>query len=130
MAKGKILIIDDDPDIINTYKIVLEGNDYEAVTFMEVPNDICALVKEHGPDLIILDIMFPEDSTAGFDMCRELKSDETLSAIPVVMATSVNQEYNMVFKNVKSSDSLPANQFLDKPIDPKQLLDIVAKELG
>ncbi len=84
--KGKILIVDDDRDIVEAMKVVLESKQYEVVT-AESGEEGLKKVKFERPDLIILDIMM-ETGDKGFDVCRELKKDQNNKDIPITYVNS------------------------------------------
>lgn len=123
MAKN-IYIIDDDRDIVESTKIILEASGYNIKTAYTI-EDGKSLVDDNLPDLIILDVMFPGNQSAGFDFCRDMRSNDKTKNIPIVMFTAVNRKFP--FKHGVEDDWLPADEFLDKPVDPANLLTIVKK---
>ena len=128
----KVYIIDDDRDIVESMTIVLKSNKYD-VTAQYDDEDVETKVKAAKPDLIILDVMFPEDSSAGFKIARRLKADPELAKIPIIMLSAVNEKgiYMGRFTHHDLDDSwLPVNMFLDKPVSPKSLLEKVAEMVG
>jgi len=94
----KILVIDDDPDFVETTRIILESNSY-SVSSAPGPDEGLRKVAEEKPDLIILDVMWP-DRISGFEVCRRLKKDVNFSKIPVLMITAVDKEYGLDFSNI------------------------------
>jgi CheY-like chemotaxis protein len=128
----KVYVIDDDRDIVESLSIVLKSNNYEVAAQYD-DEDVETKVKAFGPDLIVLDVMFPENSAAGFEIARRLKADEELAKIPIIMLSAVNAEhiYPGRFSNRDIDDSwLPVNMFLDKPVSPRALIDKVASLIG
>ena len=124
----KVLIIDDDPDIREVLNTILEGK-YELQEATSGEEGKVAL-KEFLPDLVILDVMM-ERHDSGFDLARELKNDEQLKGIKILMSTNVDNEMNMDFKKTAGDpDWLPVDDYLVKPIDPKAILEKVEKLLG
>lgn len=120
----KIYIIDDDRDIVESMSMVLEANGYE-VTAQYNDENVTLNVSQYNPDLIILDVMFPENGSAGFEIARDLKRDNNLTNIPIVMLSAVNERgiYLGRFTNQDIDESwLPISIFLDKPVQPKELL--------
>jgi len=120
----KIYIIDDDRDIVESLSIVLKANGFEVAAQYD-DEDVVANVKKFGPDLIILDVMFPENSSAGFNIAREIKKEDDLSKIPVIMLSAINERgiYIGQFSSQDvDSEWLPVSVFLDKPVAPKELL--------
>ena len=120
----KIYIIDDDRDIVESMSMVLEANGYE-VTAQYNDENVTLNVSQYNPDLIILDVMFPENGSAGFEIARDLKRDNNLTNIPIIMLSAVNERgiYLGRFTNQDIDESwLPISLFLDKPVQPKELL--------
>lgn len=120
----KIYIIDDDRDIVESLSMVLKANGFE-VAAQYNDEDVVANVKKFGPDLIILDVMFPENSSAGFNIAREIKKEDDLSKIPVIMLSAINERgiYIGQFSSQDvDSEWLPVSVFLDKPVAPEELL--------
>lgn len=120
----KIYIIDDDRDIVESMSMVLEANGYE-VTAQYNDENVTLNVSQYNPDLIILDVMFPENGSAGFEIARDLKRENNLTNIPIIMLSAVNERgiYLGRFTNQDIDESwLPISIFLDKPVQPKELL--------
>jgi len=121
---ARILIVDDDRDIVDSLTMVLEANEHA----VEAKFDTDALesaVERIAPDLIILDIMFPEDPHAGFAAARSLKKNQALQHIPILMLSAVNQRQNMAFgfsDSDISEDFMPVDGFVEKPVEPETLL--------
>jgi CheY-like chemotaxis protein len=116
----KILVVDDDIDVLETRRIVLEHNNYDVVTATNVEVAREMLEKENI-DCIILDVMMEKDSD-GFTFAQEIKNTETFKAIPIIMATAVNQRTKFKFDIEKDGDFLPVEKFMEKPIDPDDLI--------
>ena len=127
----KIYIIDDDRDIVESISIVLKSNGYEVSAQYDDENVVENVVK-YNPDLIILDVMFPENSSAGFNIARELKKDSNSEDIPIIMLSAINERgsYAGRFSNEDADkDWLPINMYLDKPVQPGELLEKVKSVL-
>jgi CheY-like chemotaxis protein len=123
---AKILLVDDDPDFVEATRIVLESAPYD-VTVAYNGEEALQKVKEVNPDLIILDIIMPEQD--GFKTCEALKSDPELSRIPVIMLTSLSQRMGETAFSVTNGMMLEAEDYVDKPIAPDELLKRVEKFL-
>jgi CheY-like chemotaxis protein len=123
---AKILLVDDDPDFVESTKTVLQSKPYDVVVAVN-GSDALSKAREAKPDLILLDIIMPLED--GFSAAEHLKKDETLAGIPVLMLTSYSQ------KGVGTSIprgrglSLEAEDYLEKPISPQDLLAVVEKHL-
>ncbi len=129
---ARILIVDDDLDIIDSLRMVLEANDHEVFVKTD-PDNIVESVKQARPDLIILDIIFPEDPNAGFSAARDLHKNEEVKDIPVLLLSAVNQLSKMSFGFSDadiSDDFMPVRAFIEKPVEPSALLSKVDELLG
>ena len=113
-----VLIVDDDEDFASTAAIVLrkEGHDVE----IELSTDDAEKSMENKkPDLVVLDVMFPEDDSAGFELARFIRNkSETLKDVPILMLTAINTKFPLGFgtKDI-DEDWLPVTDFLEKPVD-------------
>jgi DNA-binding response OmpR family regulator len=113
-----LLIVDDDEDFANSIATVLrkEGHDVQ----IELDTDDAAQSMENKPpDLVILDVMFPEDPSAGFELARIMRhKSEELKSVPILMLTAVNTRFPLGF-GPKDIDErwLPVTDFLEKPVD-------------
>jgi DNA-binding response OmpR family regulator len=120
----KIYIIDDDRDIVESLSMVLKANGFE-ISAQYNDENVIENVSQYNPDLIILDVMFPENSSAGFGIARDLKRNNKLTNIPIIMLSAVNERgiYMGQFTNRDIDESwLPVSKFLDKPVQPKELI--------
>ncbi len=129
---AKIYIIDDDPDIIDFLTLVLEKEGH-TVGFQADELKAADNAAAFNADIIILDVIFPENDSAGFEIARELKHDSRTREIPVVILSAVNERgnYSGSFSNKDRNDIyLPIEEFTEKPIEPKKLIKIVEKLLA
>jgi two-component system alkaline phosphatase synthesis response regulator PhoP len=129
MRPGKILIVDDDPDITEVMRIILEHSGY---TVRSAPDGGAGMdrLREAKPDLIILDVMM-RTSQEGFEFARELKHNVQYKDIPILMLTAIKQKTGLDFKPEAGDESwLPVQEFLDKPVKPAALLEKVEDLLG
>jgi len=124
----EILIVDDDRDVFESMKIVLETEGY-SVDWATNGLEALQKAKAKKPDLIILDVMMNSDDE-GFQVTYKMKQDAELSSIPIVMVTSVGSRTGFSFNRDRDEDFLPVNEFLEKPVDPRVLLDKVRENLG
>ena len=125
-AETKILLIDDDPDFVEATRTVLESVPYEVIVAYD-GDDGLIKVQEERPDLILLDIIMPTQD--GFYVCEKLKSDPELWHIPVVMLTSLSQRISDTAYSMHDGMMLEADDFIDKPVRPAELLARVARLL-
>jgi DNA-binding response OmpR family regulator len=127
-----ILVIDDDLDIVDNLKMILEANDH-TVSVKTDADDVVNSALEVNPDLIILDIIFPEDPNAGFVAARDLQKNDKVKHIPVLLLSAVNQQSRMSFgfsETDISEDYMPVEAFLEKPVEPSVLLAKIRELLG
>jgi len=120
MANGKILIIDDDLDIIETTGALLEFDGFEIFSADTVEKGI-ELIEEISPDLILLDIMFPEKKTRGFDAASEIK--EKFPKLPIIALTAINREYAFDF----TQEDIKADEFINKPVETEKLIELIKR---
>jgi two-component system alkaline phosphatase synthesis response regulator PhoP len=134
MTNQKILIIDDDPDIVEAMRMPLEANSYNVISASN-GKDGLQRAKGEVPDLIILDVMMETD-TEGFHVAYELRSEEpdaeykNCKKIPILMITAISQKKGMHFSLEKDDTFLPVDSFIEKPIQPKDLLEKVSELLA
>ncbi len=121
-----ILIIDDDEDFSVAVATTLRNVGYEVQVELDIQSAEESM-KNRRPDLVILDVMFPEDSSAGFSFARKMRHyDEKLKDIPILMLTAVNSRFPLGFSSTDIDDYwLPVEDFLEKPVD----LDILKKKV-
>lgn len=132
MANGSdILMIDDDRDLVQSIRIVLESRNY---AFRSAFNgkEGYARIQEKTPSLIILDVMMATD-TEGFDLAYKLRNDPRYQSIPIIMVTGfpkkMAEEGPDRFQHILG-ESWPVSQFIEKPVDPELLLASVDKMLA
>jgi len=124
----KILIVDDDRDVFESMKIVLEAEGF-AVEWATNGAEALEKARASRPDLMILDVMMNSDDE-GFQVSYTMRQDRELANIPILMVTSVGARTGFSFDRKKDEDFLPVNEFLEKPVDPKVLVDKVRENLG
>jgi len=123
MANKYILVVDDDPDLVETVAMMLEskgcevGRAYDGIEGEES-------IKERRPDLIILDIMMPRKD--GYVLCSELKADEKTSDIPIVLLTAVGEAVPTTRYTHADGMSTEADDYIPKPIDTEGLWEVVS----
>ena len=125
---NKVLVVDDDPDIITFVVTVLEENSY---TPLMAKNGEEGMVKiaEERPDLIILDVLMPKQS--GIKMYRELKGDESLKNIPVIILSGIAKRTFLRSQEALTefgSQPVPEpDAYIEKPVEPEELVETIKK---
>ena len=130
----KIMIVDDDPDVVLFLSTVLKDHGYDTI---DAPNGQEGLKKARSelPDLILLDLMMPQKS--GISLLSDLKEDDSLKMIPVIMVTGVSGETGIDLESFFQRSSTAGENagvmrpqgFIEKPVDPEKLLRLVKKAL-
>lgn len=123
MARAKILMVDDNPDIVELMASRLEGNDYEVVRALGGAEALEKAEKER-PDLILLDISMPEMD--GFEVGRRLRLNRVTQYIPIIMVTARGQHKDVVC----AVNELQAADYLIKPFRPEILLAKIEQALN
>ena len=124
MGEKRILIIDDDPDITEAMKVVLENQGYVIDSAKDSSKGM-ERIKAVKPDLIILDVMM-DTMDEGFLLSRELKKIPMYKHTPILMVTSVKEKTGIDFKTAAGDETwLPVEGYLNKPVKPEILLDKV-----
>ena len=120
----KILIVDDQPEVRELVDVTLRIGEY---TIWQAANGDQALTVAHAqhPDLILLDVMMPNSSIDGFEVCRRLKSDPATQNIYVVMLTARGQDTDL-----EMGRQVGADDYFTKPFSPLQLMNKVEELLG
>lgn len=124
----KILIIDDDLDFNYVVQTVLEANNFEVDT-ATTPEEGINKVLSTEPDLVVLDVMMPT-GYEGFDVAREIREEHNLTELPIVILTNVHNVREVPYRFAPDKDYLPVDVFLDKPVEPKVLVDVIKEILG
>ncbi len=133
MEEAKILVVDDDPDIVEALKMTLEANQYKVYTAANGTEGL-RQVKAVNPDLIILDVMM-DTITEGFQVSYQLRNPDPkseyvkYSQIPILMLTAIVERKHMKFSTKADGVFLPVDDFVEKPIRPQVLLEKVKKLL-
>jgi len=128
--KGKIFIIEDDPDAAEVMKVTLQAKNYQVITAQD-PEKGFLKAKQAKPNLIILDVMFgKQEMTKGFDYAVKMKQDKDLASVPILMVTAVNIRHpGFKFSPETDAEYLPVDDFIDKPAQPSELVEKVEKLL-
>jgi CheY-like chemotaxis protein len=127
--KKHILVIDDDVQLVDTVKTLLESQGYEVSYAYGVEKGV-ERAREEKPNLILLDIMFAgPPGPDGVEISRQLHQDPELADVPVVILSGVKKVLDMPVKLAPDEDYMPVKAFLEKPFKPRELLDAVEQAL-
>jgi len=126
-----VMIVDDDQDFAETIALVIQNEGHEVQNKYDTESAFQSM-QNKTPDLVLLDVMFPEDSSAGFELARTMRHEnEKLKKVPILMLTAINAKFPLGFgPNDIDSEWMPVTDFLEKPVDFDVLRDKVAKLLG
>lgn len=113
-----LMVIDDDEDFANTIATALRNSGHEIDVKLDTSNALESM-EQRPPDLVILDVMFSGNSSAGFELARAMRHyHQKLRDIPIVMLTGVNAIFPLGFGPRDIDDRwLPVADFLEKPVD-------------
>ena len=122
--REKILLVDDDPDILDAITMILESQGYEVVTAQD-GIEALANLRAEKPDLMILDLLMPKMD--GFAVCKELKDPRwaKYGEIPILILTSVREEASRRRYELETGLGLDVDDYIEKPMAPNVLLERV-----
>ena len=118
---AKILIVDDEQDIVETMAFMLKQKGYECI-WAYVGEEGLRLAKEEAPDLIILDVMMPKIN--GYKICRLLKFDARYKQIPIIMITARGQEQDKAI-----GEETGADEYITKPFEFSTVFEKIEQHL-
>ncbi len=130
----KILIVDDDSDVVLFIATVLKDNGYQTIEAKDGLEGLDMAIAHH-PDLILLDLMMPQKS--GISLLNDLKENRNLSSIPIIMVTGVSGEtgidletfFETRAKSQETNFSIKPDGYLEKPIDINKLLNLIKESI-
>ena len=115
-------------DLVDAMRLPLEGDGFEVIDAHDCEHGI-EKVRSESPDLVILDVMMGTQDE-GFHVAYQIRANKNTQDLPIIMLTAVGQETGFDFDRERDEDFLPVNEFLEKPINPELLLELVKKHLG
>ena len=118
----KILIADDEPNILISLEYLMKREGYHVLLARD-GGEALNLITRERPDLVLLDVMMPGKS--GFEVCQEVRADETLSGIKIVLLTAKGQDADF-----QRGRQVGADVYVTKPFDPDELVRLAEKVLG
>ena len=123
---ARILIVDDDPDIVESVTMVLTKNGHDVIGAYGGVEGLEKARKEK-PDAIILDVMMPDKD--GYEVCKELKADPEYSDIPILLLTAVVSKISSTSYTHRMGMETEADDYVDKPVEPGELARLVERLL-
>ncbi|MBM62353.1 MAG: DNA-binding response regulator [Acidobacteria bacterium] len=114
MTPDRIFVVEDDSDIAQLVEHHLKRAGFQVDTFL-TGNEMLDLMRQHPPNLLVLDLMLP--GLSGFDLCRMMRADSATAAIPIIMLTARTEEEDRV-----QGLELGADDYLTKPFSPRELV--------
>jgi len=127
-ATKKVLLIDDDADVHQVVKMILEPKGYKVQCALTGPSGL-ETARRMMPDVLLLDIMLDTPSE-GFHIAYTLKNDDVLKGIPIVIISSIGKKMGIDYAKELGTDYVPASVFIDKPFDAETLLKAVNQALS
>ncbi len=124
MSGKYVLIVDDDPDLVETVAMMLESKGFEVGKAYDGIEGEEA-IKKRRPDVLVLDVMMPRKN--GYQLCKELKSNKWTSDIPVVLLTAVGEAVPTTSYSHAEGMALEAEDFIPKPVDAATLVEAVQR---
>ena len=124
----KILIIDDDIDLVEALRLMLESEGFEVIDAQDGKKGLQKILDEK-PDLVLLDVMMGTQDE-GFHVAYQIRNQEESADLPIIMLTAVGQETGFSFDKEKDEDYLPVDEFIEKPVNPDTLIELVKNNLG
>lgn len=122
MDKNKIMLVDDNRDLVTVVKVTLENKGYSVQSAYNA-KELFARLEEQKPDLIVLDVMMPQMD--GLEVLKRLKSAQETSAIPVILLTAKFQ-----YEDILNAYQLGADVYITKPFTSSQLLAEIRRVLS
>lgn len=129
-GQQSILVIDDDVQLVDTVKTLLEAVGYRVLYAYQAEKGL-EIARESKPDLILLDVMFAgPPGPDGIELSRRVRQDAELKDIPVIILSGVRKVLDYPFRISPDDTWMPVKAFLEKPITPAKLLAEIEKVLG
>lgn len=120
---ANIKIIDDDVEMAENLALLLRREGHQVSVRSQTEGAAAELAAEKT-ELLILDVMFPENPAAGFDLAREIRTNTELHYLPIILLTSINQEYPMDFSGRDiDHEWMPVQEFIEKPVAISELIE-------
>ena len=113
----KILIVDDEPNIVLSVEFIMTRSGYDVVTAAD-GEEVMGILLEESPDLIILDVMMPRKN--GFEVCADIRGDQRFESLPILMLSAKGRD-----TEVRKGISMGADAYITKPFSTHELVEKV-----
>ncbi len=123
MANKKVIIFDDEGDLLKVTQVILESRGFDVVAYDSSRNAI-ENIKKEKPDLILLDIFMPYKD--GYQVCDEVRCDQEIKDIPIIVCTAQTVEKGLIDK---AHEFYGANDYIVKPFEIDELIEKIKKHL-
>jgi len=123
---AKILVVDDDPDLVESVTTILESKNHEVVAAYGGIEGV-EKARSERPDAIVLDVMMPDKN--GYEVCQELKNDPAYRDIPILLLTAVVSHIPDTTYTNRMGMETEADDYVDKPVEPGELVRLVERLL-
>lgn len=128
--KQNILVVDDDPELVETVTTLLDSVGYQTSYAYQIEKGI-ELAKKERPDLILLDIMFVDQpGPDGITASIQIHKDPEVQDIPVIILSGIKQVVDFPYEYSPDPTWMPVKTFIDKPVKPDKLLTEIEKVIG
>jgi CheY-like chemotaxis protein len=124
MSKKYVLIVDDDPDMVETVSMMLESKGFEVGKAYDGIEGTEA-VQKRCPDLLVLDVMMPRKD--GYTLCAELKKDDKTRDLPIILLTAVGEAVQSTSYSHADGMATEADDYIPKPVDTQTLVNAIER---
>lgn len=122
--KNKILLIDDDEDLLRSFQVMIESKGFDVITASDGKDGYTKL-KNEKPDLLVLDVMMNTD-LEGYNLLHVIKQEPAYKKLPIILLTGMIDRLGVnLISGVEDEEMLPNVHFQDKPIDPQVLVKMI-----
>ena len=129
MMRKKILLIDDDEDLLRSFQVILEAHGYEIFTLNDCSHGLTVL-KNYKPDLLVLDVMMNTD-LEGFELLQVIKKQAAYRQLPVILLTGIRDQIGVnLFSAVEDESLFPKVRYQDKPVTMQYLTEMIRDMLN
>ena len=114
---ANVMIVDDDRDFMDSICRVLQRKGHSTTAIYDTEG-VIELLEQEPHDVLVLDVMFPEDAAAGFRLAQDIRKHRDLAGLPILILSAINTKFPMGFgPNDIDQTWMPVQDFLEKPID-------------